>query len=557
MLRGDIVNKDIFGSKTQLFDSKVFRIALITILVVSIALLAYFTGGAARSYLHLIYIPVILSAYFWRIRGGMYVAIIAGVIVGPFMPMSVSEGIMQSPSNWMIRLIIITIVGFVIGYILNKIDELNKKADESLFISPITGMYNINKLMLNLKERMDKGEEFTIISIKLTNLEQIAKYVDQTHAREILSRLINEILDIYGKDMVYTSGYDEINLIILPGCSYLKECRRIIKRYLPAYKINQFMFRITMKIGIYLYDGLIDESPLEVYNKARIAYEQGTPYETGIYYYDREFGQSRKEFFNISGALLEAISNKELYLVYQPKINIKTNRIVGVEVLTRWDRGEEKPVGPGVFIKLAEETGFIKEITRFVLHHSFHQIADWNEKDIVLNFSINFTADELLENHFLEWERKVTESEELDLSKLEIEITERVFAQNSERILERINELRAKGIKIAIDDFGTGANSLMMMAQFPFDQIKIDKYFISHLEDLEIREIIKTIIGHAHNFGREIIAEGVETEEQLHILKELDCDIIQGYYYSKPLRPEEFEQYYFQFARQEKAISQG
>lgn len=133
------------------------------------------------------------------------------------------------------------------------------------------------------------------------------------------------------------------------------------------------------------------------------------------------------------------------------------------------------------------------------------------------------------------------------MSKLEIEITERTLSENNDKIIERINELRAKAIKISIDDFGTGVNSLMRLTQIPYDQIKIDSYFIANIDDFEVRELIKEIINYAHKFGREVVAEGVETEEQLNILREFNCDIIQGYYYSKPLGPNEFEQYYYNF----------
>ena len=301
-----------------------------------------------------------------------------------------------------------------------------------------------------------------------------------------------------------------------------------------------------MKIGIYEYCGT-DETPVSVYNKARIAYEQGERQETGIYLYDEEFDLSRKEFLEISGSLLESINNNELYLVYQPKINVAENRISGVEVLTRWDRKGKKPVGPDVFINLAEDIGFINEISKFVLKNSFYQMTDWNKKGMVLDFSINFTANELLENYVVEWERKVMADENIIKSKLEIEITERVLSRNDDKIKKRIDELRANGIKISIDDFGTGVNSFFRVAQFPYDQIKIDKYFINYIEVFEIREMVKTIIDYAHKFNKEIVAEGVETEAQLNILRELNCDIIQGYYYSKPLRADEFEKYYLNF----------
>jgi EAL domain-containing protein (putative c-di-GMP-specific phosphodiesterase class I)/GGDEF domain-containing protein len=462
-----------------------------------------------------------------------------------------TEAIIHSDNNYVIRLIIITSVGFVTGYNFEKVNKLNEQAKINALINPLTGTYNINKLISDLDKKINHHEKFAIISIKLTNIEQVSKYIEQESADGVLDILIKELSSIYSKDVIYMSGYDEINLVVSLQCDYMEECKRVIEKYSTPFKVNQFMLRILIKIGIYEYAG-INESPIDAYNKARIAYEQGSIQETGIYLYDKGFELSRKEFIETSNSLLGSISNNELYLVYQPKINIAKNTITGVEVLTRWDRKDNKPVSPAVFIKLAEDIGFIKEISSFVLDNSFHQILDWNSKGIVLDISINFTSNELLENYFAEWEKRVSENENIIKTKLEIEITERVLSQNNDKLIERIKELRAKGIKISIDDFGTGVNSLLTATQLPYDQIKIDRYFISQLNNFEIRELVREMIDHAHKFGREVVAEGVETEEQLNVLRDLNCDFAQGYYYSKPLLPIEFEQYYINFNKASK-----
>jgi EAL domain-containing protein (putative c-di-GMP-specific phosphodiesterase class I)/GGDEF domain-containing protein len=545
------MKSDMKRQNTILSKSNVFRFLLIAILVISVVFIVDLTGGAPNAYTHLIYIPVILSAYYWGLLGGVIVAAAAGVLISPLVPVHFTEAIIHSDNNYVIRLIIITSVGFVTGYNFEKVNKLNEQAKINALINPLTGTYNINKLISDLDKKINHHEKFAIISIKLTNIEQVSKYIEQESADGVLDILIKELSSIYSKDVIYMSGYDEINLVVSLQCDYMEECKRVIEKYSTPFKVNQFMLRILIKIGIYEYAG-INESPIDAYNKARIAYEQGSIQETGIYLYDKGFELSRKEFIETSNSLLGSISNNELYLVYQPKINIAKNTITGVEVLTRWDRKDNKPVSPAVFIKLAEDIGFIKEISSFVLDNSFHQILDWNSKGIVLDISINFTSNELLENYFAEWEKRVSENENIIKTKLEIEITERVLSQNNDKLIERIKELRAKGIKISIDDFGTGVNSLLRATQLPYDQIKIDRYFISQLNNFEIRELVREMIDHAHKFGREVVAEGVETEEQLNVLRDLNCDFAQGYYYSKPLLPIEFEQYYINFNKASK-----
>jgi len=531
--------------KTKVFSRNIFRITFITVLVATVILVVYLTGGLPNAYVHLIYIPIFLSAYYWGILGGVSVAAVGGILTSSLMS-GIYGAVIKSDNNSIIRLIILVLVGLVTGYTFKRVEKLNEQAEISNLINPLTGTFNINKLIKDIEEKIINNEEFAIVSIKLTNIEQMSKFIEQKSTEGVLTNLIGQLTDLYGKDQIYMSNNDEIDILAPSDCNCLQECKRIIKQYSTPFKVNQFTFRILIKIGVYEYKGL-RESPIDVYNKARIAYEQGDYQETGIYFYDKAFDVKRKEWIEISHSLLEAIKNKELYLVYQPKIDITSNSITGVEVLTRWDRQGKKPIEPTVFINLAENLGFIKEITKFVLDHSYHQMLEWNSKGIVLDYSINFTANELLGNHSAEWEKRITENENIIKSKLEIEITERVLSQKTADIAERINELRAKGIKVSIDDYGTGVNSLVVTTQLPYDQIKIDKYFIDRLDDFEVRELIREMIDHAHKFGREVVAEGVETKEQLSLLRELCCDIAQGYYFSKPLLAEEFEQFYLRF----------
>ena len=152
---------------------------------------------------------------------------------------------------------------------------------------------------------------------------------------------------------MYSSSYDEIILIFPEDCAYIESFKSLVEKYSKAVNIDGFHVDLPMKIGIYLHKGGPD-TPIDVYNKARIASEQGEIRESGIYYYDINVENSRKEIFEIAGSLHDAIVNEEFYLVYQPKINIIDKTITGVEVLLRWDRGERKPIGPNIFIDIAE-----------------------------------------------------------------------------------------------------------------------------------------------------------------------------------------------------------
>jgi len=504
------------------------------------------TNGTQNVYLHLIYIPIILSAYFWGIKGGLSVAILAGILAGPFMPLNISEGIMQSTGNWITRLIILGIVGSITGALFQKIEKLNNEVHRRGLISPLTGIYNINKLLGDLKKKIDKGDKFKIISIKLTNLVGVGKYVEHKFAETVIKELITELERGYGRDALYSFGEDEIIVIDRTGRGNLKTIENVLEKYSTAVQIENISFRVSLKVGVYEYQGC-SETPVQVFNKARIAYEQGEEFESGIYYYLSQLEDRKREFFEISGSLLESISRDELYLVYQPKIDLSDNTISDVEALIRWDRGDRKPVAPDVFVKIAEDIGFIKELSKFVLRNATDQMVKWKKMGIEIGCSINITARELLDDDFNEWAKREIAGKKIDRSTIEIEITERVVSSGNKKILDILHAMRGNGYKVSIDDFGTGYNSLMTIGEIPFDFLKIDKYFIDRITRREIRELVKNIINYAHGLNKEIVAEGVETEDELHVLRELECDRVQGYYYSKPLLPEEFETFYFEF----------
>ncbi len=526
---------------------ELYRIILVIAIFVTLGFFVYLTGGTKMAYLQFMNIPIIISAFYWGIKGGIISAMIAGIIVGPFMPLDVSLGIMQTTDNWLIRMVIFILIGFLMGYFIKKTEELNREARMRTLTNPYTGINNVNKLYYDLENKIKSEENFTVTSIKLTNIIEIEKYVNHNYVKDIVAGLIKEIEHGYGRDGIYSSGLDEIILVTPPECSEHKntiDC--IVKKYYDPIPIDGYTFKLTLKLGVYKYTGG-NETPIDIYNRARIAYEQGEEKESGIYYYDSKLERKRRQLYEITGSLLNSIKNDELYVVYQPKINIIDNSISGVEALIRWDRGENNPIGPAIFIRVAEEIGFVGEITKFVLNTVTNQMVEWQDKGIHIDYAINITPDELLDDSFILWGKNLIDKKGVDRKNIEIEITERVVSHDNVKLLQTLQVLREKNYKVSIDDFGTGYNSLMSIGEIPFDILKIDKYFIDRLHRLEIRELAASIIEFTHRVGKIVVAEGVETEEQLNILKEIKCDSAQGYYFSKPLLPHQFEKFHRDF----------
>jgi EAL domain-containing protein (putative c-di-GMP-specific phosphodiesterase class I) len=315
------------------------------------------------------------------------------------------------------------------------------------------------------------------------------------------------------------------------------------KKFILA-SIEQYVFTLILKVGIFKVDKKENDSR-SIYNKARVSIDQSNDNNSGIYYYDENLYNNQKLYFEVASSLMDSLRNDEFYLVYQPLVSFEDNRVIGCEVLTRWNRGDKTPVGPAMFIDVAEKIGCVTDFSIWIITEAIKQNVKWQKKDINIRTAVNITAKEIIDKEFSEIIKEKIDVNKIDRSLVAVEITERVLAKEIKGLKEALEELRNEGFKISIDDFGTGYNSLKFIGDIPFDILKIDKYFIDNINKFETINLVSSIIEAAHNMGKQVVAEGIEEEYQVSILKELGCDFAQGYYFSRPLLPKDFEEFYF------------
>lgn len=524
------------------------RILLIVFLGAIVTYIVFMTGGTKSSWAQLYYIAILLSAHYWKAKGGVICALALGLIAGPFMPLDVSQGIMQTPENWIIRILIYISIGFISGYIIQKNNELNNRMREKDFMSKYTGLYNTNKLFLELNKMIENDKKFCLVFFDVRNLGEISKYVKYDIIKDIINCLISEIKSKFQGNDLYSNNFNEFILVLKEYEE--QDINQVITKKLEEFvntvKIDGYSFHLIVKVGIACSN---DENikAVDIFNKARIASDQGENSLSSVYTYDSNFNEEMKLFYEISGSFQDAINNNEFYLVYQPIINLNNNSISDVEVLVRWNRGEREPIGPGTFVKIAEEIGFIQNITLEIAKQHSKQLVNWKNKGIDIKSSINCTALEIIDESLGERIKEIIDSNNIDRSNLVIEITERVFNLDEKKLNYALSNLKNKGYSISIDDFGTGYNTLKNLENIKAQVIKIDKYFIDLIEQKNGNSIVKHLIELIHEMGMLVVAEGVEKKEQLIILKEMGCDMIQGYYFSKPILPDDFAEYYKSF----------
>ena len=242
--------------------------------------------------------------------------------------------------------------------------------------------------------------------------------------------------------------------------------------------------------------------------------------------------------------LKEAIRVGELVLHYQPQIDLGTGKVVGAEALVRWQHPTKGLIFPAHFIALAEQSGIMGGLTHWVIDQAIKQERLWRAEGIQLAVSVNISAVDITSLTLPEQLATLLMDNKLDPTRLTLEVTEGVLMGELVTSLDILTRLRLKGIGLSIDDFGTGYSSLSQLHRIPFSELKVDRTFVSNMgQDKEARAIVKTCIVLGHELNMKIVAEGVETEEQLDLLKQMGCDQAQGYFFSKPIEPTAFKAY--------------
>ena len=445
-------------------------------------------------------------------------------------------------------------VPMLIGATIDITDEIQKqKQIEYLaYHDSLTGLKNRtflkDKLEDLIEEKKESNKKIAFIFLDLDNF----KFVNDTFGHDVgdtllieLSKIIN--LNEYHKTALRLGG-DEF-LIVLYDVNSKEDIIEFVEyirnSILTLKKINNKFAGITFSIGISIFPD--DSRNLdELIKFADIAmYEAKKGGKNRYYFIQDDMKEEIENFYLTLNNLKEALKKEdELLLFYQPKINIEYNRVEGVEALIRWNF-DGKVLSPFAFIPYSEKGGIITKIDSYVLNYAIKTLSRWKDDEVLkhMKMAINISGYKFREVNFLDEIVGLLEKYKVNPNKLEIELTETVSIENLKYTQKVLNSLRDLGITIAIDDFGTGYSSLNYLKEIPFDVLKIDQSFIRNLENRDELEITKMIVGISKMLNKKNVAEGVENKDILNIVKGLGVDIVQGYYFSKPLREEELKEF--------------
>jgi EAL domain-containing protein (putative c-di-GMP-specific phosphodiesterase class I) len=318
--------------------------------------------------------------------------------------------------------------------------------------------------------------------------------------------------------------------------------KTILQRFDAPFRLDGHEVFASPSIGIALFPADGDDAHALLENADIAMYQAKERGRHTFCTYDRSMNDHARARLALESQLHNAIERGELRLHYQPKLRMPSGDLCGMEALLRWEHPEHGLLQPAEFIPLAEESGLIVPVGEWALEEACRQNQEWMTAGFEpLVVAVNLSLRQFQQQHVEDVTARILRATGLDPSLLELEVTESLAMQDPERVCATLVDLKGLGVSCSIDDFGTGYSGLNHLTQFPIDKLKIDKSFVATIDTDREAPIVVAVVALAHGLGLEVVAEGVETAEQLERLRELGCDEVQGFLFSRPLPAAEFE----------------
>jgi diguanylate cyclase (GGDEF)-like protein/PAS domain S-box-containing protein len=437
---------------------------------------------------------------------------------------------------------------------------MEEKYNYLAYHDDLTGLPNRRYIQKEIQSLIKSNKDgntakLAILFLDLDRFKVINDTFGHSNGDIFLTEVTKRLVGCLGEnDQLARMGGDEFIFILTDFKDedyVIEKAEQVLEQFVKPFNVKSIEFHTTVSIGI------------AIYPNNTISFEEFMVYADNAMYKAKSLGKNRYVFFTsdminhsieelkLETELRKALENNEFILHYQPQVCNKSGKIVGVEALIRWNHPTYGLIYPDKFIKSAEETGLITQIGEWVIEHACIQNKKWQDSGMgPLKIAVNLSTQQFFKLNLVGFVKHVLNQTGLDPKYLVLEITESM-AMDYNYSIYVLKQLKDIGICISIDDFGTGYSSLSYLKKFPIDYLKIDRSFVRDiLEDDNDVNIVKAIITLAHNLRLKVIAEGVETKEQLDFLMKYNCDNIQGFLFSKPITAEQFEQYHNQLLKE-------
>ena len=450
------------------------------------------------------------------------------------------------------RLHFLRIVANILGDARKKI-LYEKRLYNFAYLDESTELANRNMLKKNLEESIynrKESEKLVIFDVELGNLRMINDSFGYNIGEQIVVESASMLKNMMKEGCTLSRVGKGKFIVVMPiaeTAEQINECaNRIVDAFsdpiLPKGGIEALFVTVSVGISVYPDDGRDADTLLK---NADLAGYEAKLTDSKIVFCSEQLKSRAEENTILTNRLFHSLQNEEFSLEFQPQINCNTGKTAGVEALLRWTTSDNRRVPPNIFIPMLEQTGLIYDVGLWVLEQALQEHNRLIEKGFPpLRISVNLSVMQFQDENIIHDFRKIIEKSQVDPKYIELEITESLFSENPEDVIDKLFKLKELGIRIAIDDFGKGYSSINRLRRVPFDRIKIDKAIVDHINlESKTDPLTEVAISLAKAFRADITAEGVETKEQADFLRSIACDEIQGYYYSRPLSAEALEEF--------------
>lgn len=507
----------------------------ILLLLLGGALLVYVTGGTSYAYPYVILVPVILSAALYQLYGGLIAAAMAGLLIGPYMPLEVQQGIFQETGNWMLRLSLFLALGGFTGALFGRLATITK-ARETALRTASCGLSNQAALMTDLTGCLTatakNGNTIGLILVQVADLAEILRGIGADSGDTLVSAIGQNLCRELTRSKIYRFSATE--LVVLLEYRQPKQLERVVEQITAVGEesvlVHDLPVRAQLVSGISHTQGELE--PQELIRQIRVAVFEASEQQQPFCHYAAKYERDTTDSILLIAQVRRALEAGEFELYYQPKIRLCDGSVYGCEGLIRWRNRKDKLIPPGLFMPKVERTTLITPVTRFVAT----QASRFLQTPTSAPVSINFAVSNLFDEKLLQWLLQLATDTAIPPCALEIEITEGALIRDPEAAKRIIQRLKDAGIHVLLDDFGTGYSSFEHLRHLPISGLKIDRAFVKDLEnDRRAYKLMACMIEVAHALDLIVTAEGVETAGQAKLLRELGCDLAQGFYYAKPM----------------------
>ena len=412
------------------------------------------------------------------------------------------------------------------------------------FHDPLTNLPNLNELKRVSATWFMSHSTMAICLINIRRLTDVNVTLGHAVGDDVIKEVARRLCVMSPKALVCRLSGDEF-VLAFESCeqhSFEMFLNQLQQQIGQPYQFQDVILSLQFTAGVSFYKQ--DASLVTLLRHADTALQYAKKNKLDYQIYDANIDKNTLERFQLINELKSAIEQNELVLFYQPKLHLASQKVTHVEALVRWMHPQKGLIPPDTFIPIAEKTMQMNSLTRWVINEAIAQYLRWQQMDIEICIAVNISAENLKDEQFCHWVINVLAKNNVPVSAMTLEITEDAVVSDPEQAVKQLNMLRENGLKLSIDDYGTGYSSLAQLKQLPVDELKIDKSFVLKLmQDESDQIIVRSTLQLAHSLGLTVVAEGIEDKLTLDWLTELKCEMGQGFYLSRPLPAEQFNQW--------------